>query len=617
MALMQTTPPTPSQRWAPIAYDGAPTLLKTSLFLVLCAAWLLPGLVGHDPWKGDEAVVFGAIRGVLETGDWLTFSIVGEPIHDRAPLYLWVGAGLAKLLGSVMPTHDAARLATGVFMAIAMAATTFASRELGGERAVRMAVLLFIGCLGLLIRAHQMNTDVAGLCGAAIGLHGLALALRRPVLGGVATGIGLGVAFLGDGLLPMAMLLAAMALLPVASPAWRSREHAITVGVALAVAAPLVAAWPLALQATAPHYLALWWQNTTASRWSESAADGIAGLGYFLRILPWYAWPAWPLAAWTLWRTRRTLAARRNLMLPTVAFVAFFAIVTLFGEAREVNAMPLLIPLAMLGVAEIESLPRGAASALDWFGMTTFFLLAALVWLAWIAAMTGEPQFARAWLQREVPDFTYPFSFLAVSMASLLTLIWLVVVARSLRSTRRALVNWTAGITMVWVLVMTLGAPLVDQARSYRTLATRIVEQLPPAWGCVAQRNVGEAQRALFDYFVNLRMVREEMPASSHCNVLLVQAVPGRIPDPGPDWTSAWQGTRPGDRTEVFALYRRVGDVRSSRSSTQWRTDRVAPDARWLRHPMFAVAMTSGEPPSSAASLSASRRADISGWSSE
>jgi 4-amino-4-deoxy-L-arabinose transferase-like glycosyltransferase len=446
--------------------------------------------------------------------------------------------------------------------------------------------------------------------GTAIGLYGLALALRRPVLGGVATGVGIGAAFLGDGLLPTAMLLATMALLPAAGPSWRSRGYALTVVVALLAAAPLVAAWPLALRVVAPHALQLWWEGATTWR-------GFEGVGYFLRILPWYAWPAWPLAAWTLWRSRRALAERRGVLLPAVACVGFFLVLTLVGEAREVNAMALLMPLALLGVAEIESLPRGAASALDWFGMTTFFLLAALLWLGWIAAMTGEPQFARVWLQREVPGFVYPFNFLAFALAALLTLVWLVVVARSLRSTRRALVNWTAGITMVWMLVMTLGAPLVDQARSYRTLATRIVEQLPPSWGCVAQRNVGDAQRALFDYFVNLRLVREEMPAARRCSVLLVQAVPGKLPDPGPDWTSAWQGSRPGDRTEVFALYRRVGDVRSSRSSTQWRTDRVAPDARWLRQPMFAVAMTSGEPPSSAASLSASSRSDISRWSSE
>jgi len=38
--------------------------------------------------------------------------------------------------------------------------------------------------------------------------------------------------------------------------------------------------------------------------------------------------------------------------------------------------------------------------------MTTFFLCAALLWLGWGAAITGKPEFAAAWLNREVPEFT-------------------------------------------------------------------------------------------------------------------------------------------------------------------------------------------------------------------
>ena len=37
----------------PIAYDGTATRVKTILFLIVCAAWLFPGLIGHDPWKPD------------------------------------------------------------------------------------------------------------------------------------------------------------------------------------------------------------------------------------------------------------------------------------------------------------------------------------------------------------------------------------------------------------------------------------------------------------------------------------------------------------------------------------------------------------------------------------
>jgi hypothetical protein len=353
------------------------------------------------------------------------------------------------------------------------------------------------------------------------------------------------------------MLVGMMVLLPATSAFWRTRPYLTTVAIAILAALPLLAIWPLALASAAPGYLQVWLDNAASSRWSDPFSRDGMELGYFARILPWYAWPAWPLAAWALWRARRHLLDRRDLMLSLTAFIAFFLVASVFGEAREANGLALLLPLAILGIAELDSVPRGAASALDWFGMMTFLSFGAALWICWFAAMTGSPELAAAWIAKEVPGFRYQFSFMAFALAALLTLIWVVVVARSLRSTRRALVNWTAGITMVWMLMMTIGLPLVDEARSYRRLAARVVEQLPPGFQCIARRNVGDAQRALLDYFANITTVREQTPAAARCRALLVQADPLRIPSIGGDWTEAWRGSRPGDRNELFILYKR------------------------------------------------------------
>jgi hypothetical protein len=156
-----------------------------------------------------------------------------------------------------------------------------------------------------------------------------------------------------------------------------------------------------------------------------------------------------------------------------------------------------------------------------------------------------------------VPGFKYRFSFVSCALAALLTLIWIVVVARSLRSTRRAIVNWAAGITMSWMLMMTLGLPLVEQARSYREVSARIVSQLPRDFDCIARLNVGDAQRALLAYFANITTTAIEQPASRACSLLLAQAAPLKMPGVGPEWEETWRGSRPGDRHELFILYKR------------------------------------------------------------
>jgi 4-amino-4-deoxy-L-arabinose transferase-like glycosyltransferase len=542
-----------------IDYDGTRTPLKTVLFVVICATWLLPGLVGHDPWKVDEATAFGAVVEMLRTGDWVNFQLAGEAFPGKAPLYLWVSALCVKMFGGMLAPHDAARLASGAFMAATLTFLGLACRELMGVRGARAGVLILIGCVGLLARAHEMITDLAGLAGIAMALYGLALADRKPALGGAVAGVGAGIAFLGNGFLPLGMLVMFLGLLPLVAPFWRTRRYAITLGTCLACAAPLVAGWLLALGHSSPGALHGWLQQASQTRWSDPGdPGGPLELLYFVRILPWYAWPALPLAAWTLWRSRRTLAARKALLLPLVAFAAFLIMTSVFGEPREVNAIPLLLPLAILAVAELDTLPRGAAGAFDWFGMTTFFLFAALLWLGWAAALTGKPEWAADMLRREVPGFQYRFNYLAVALAALLTLMWAVVVARSLRSTRRAIVNWTAGITMVWMLVMTLGVPLVDQARSYRAVAARLVANLPPGTGCIARQNVGDAQRALLDYFAKLRTVPVDSAQAEGCRALLVQAPPLHPPAVPKGWIEAWRGSRPGDRNELFILYGRT-----------------------------------------------------------
>jgi 4-amino-4-deoxy-L-arabinose transferase-like glycosyltransferase len=528
----------PSWVLSPIAFDGTRTPVKTALFLIVCFAWVLPGLVGHDPWKTDEALAFGAVTEMLRTGNWASFAIAGEPLPGEPPLFLWTAAAFASALGGLMPLHDAARLAAGLYMALTLALLSAASWELMGERAVRMSVLLMIGCLGLLIRAHEMTPELAGLAGAAAALYGLALSRRRMWPGAVLAGVGLVAGYLGNGLLGLGMLAVLIAAL-AAWPAWRSRRHGLVALVAAACVLPFLLLWP---PAALP----------------GEAGQGTRGLGYFVKQLTWYAWPAWPLAAWTLWRARRTLAERTELHLPLTALVVFFAAIAAFGEARDVSLMPVLLPLAILGVAELDLLPRGAASALDWFGVMTFFLMGVALWVLWGAALTGTPEVAAAYIRRELPGFTYRFSFVAFALASLLTLVWVVVVARSLRSTRRALVNWAAGITMVWMLLMTLGVPFVDQARSYRSVAASLATAVPADAGCIARRGMGDAQRALLYYFAKVRTVPAEAPGSEQCGALLVQAAPQRIPKAGAEWTEVWRGARTGDRNEIFILYRRA-----------------------------------------------------------
>jgi 4-amino-4-deoxy-L-arabinose transferase-like glycosyltransferase len=139
-----------------------------------------------------------------------------------------------------------------------------------------------------------------------------------------------------------------------------------------------------------------------------------------------------------------------------------------------------------------------------------------------------------------------------------LTLLWLALVRPARRSNRRAVLNWAAGMTLLWALYSTIWLPYLDSRRSYRGVAESMRAVLPRE-GCVASRNLGDAQRALFQYFAKLVTIRAENAPIDRCKALLVQY--GRSgPEPAvPDgWQIAWTGHRRGDDTERYVLYLRA-----------------------------------------------------------
>ena len=96
-------------------HKPAPILSRYAA-LLLCAIWLLTGVVGHEPWKPEDALHLGVAFG-MSSGDWLVPRIAGDPWLVSPPLYHWVAALCGRLFGWLLPWHDAARLASTLFAA--------------------------------------------------------------------------------------------------------------------------------------------------------------------------------------------------------------------------------------------------------------------------------------------------------------------------------------------------------------------------------------------------------------------------------------------------------------------------------------------------------------------
>jgi 4-amino-4-deoxy-L-arabinose transferase-like glycosyltransferase len=523
------------------------------LFATLLLAYLLPGLIGHDPWKTEDATGIGIAHQMLEHGQWIVPYLAGEAYLEDGPFHYWIAALTAKLFGLFLAPHDGARLASGVMMAAMLAFVHLAGRELYGRTEGIAGVLALLGCLGLLVHAHETLGEISMLAGQALAWYGIALAPRKPHRAGWLLGAGLVVAALSKGVPAVVAPITVALVAPFVSSAWRRREHLICLIPALLTTVVLCGAW-LALAENRTGGLALAWWHANAEQFA--APTPAAVFGYWGQTLAWALWPVWPLALWTLWEGRRRTFEPGTRVL-VAAVTASFAVLLFLDDPREVYALPLLLPLALLAGAGVPSLRRGAANALAWFGAMSAGLLGALMWLGWFAMMTGfPPTIARNFAKLE-PGHVPQFSWTVLAVALAFTLGWVWLILRGERSVFRSVAFWAAGITLLWGLAMSLILSWIDYGKSYRTVAQALKKSIPAGARCIESRGLGEAQRAVFDYHAEVLTQRLERVAEARCPVLLVQAREGESDDIGPGWKLLWEGRRPRDR-ERFRLYQRL-----------------------------------------------------------
>lgn len=438
--------------------------------LLLCAAWVLPGVLGRDPWRNADLTAYGLMSAMAEgRTSWFDPMLGGVPV-DAAPLAHWLGAASIVVLAPLGDPALAARLPFTLLLALTLALTWYATFHFarteaaqplafafGGEagtvdyaRALADGALLaMLAMLGLLQLGHETTPELVQLFGSALFLWAMAAAPFRVAR--ARAGVFAALSVLATGGAPaMAVGMGLLGTLACLRSAYaQARNFAPWVAgasVAAAALAGLTGTWA--------------WR-------SGFEADG-EQLVQLLRQWAWFMWPAWPLALWTLWQWRRQWSHRHVFVPASVAAVALGANIFMGGSDRA-----LLLGLPALGVLAAFALPtlrRSVSAAIDWFSMCFFSVGALFVWAMYIAIQTGSPARWAANVARLAPGFEAAFSLLAFSLAAAGTVAWLALVrwrtGRHRHALWKSLVIPAGGVALCWLLLMTLWLPMLDYARS-------------------------------------------------------------------------------------------------------------------------------------------------------
>jgi len=528
------------------------------MLLLLCLVWLLPGVFGREPLKPDETIVADIVKHMVDGGSLLLPNVAGEPWVERAPLFYWVAAAFAtigKWFG--LAVHDGARMATCLFTGLALWGTGMAGRELIGRRHGRSAVLILVGSVGLLLPGHMLSADTTVMAGWAWGLYALALVPRLPIPAGLLLAAALAVCGLAGSLTePAVLLLVAVGLLGFR--AWRTSRYGVVLILAVALAAPVIMAWPLALYKADLGAFDIWLHGYALGFLGGlSAIHAFHPFGYYFKLLPWFAWPGWFLAGATLWMQHDRLAQPR-FQLPILAGGIMLACLALSTRMQPGYALLVLPPLALIGAVGLDVLRRGASAFVNWFGVMTFGVLLLCLWVAWSAMHLGYPVRLSHRVVELAPGFVPTFSLGMLLFGLTVTAFWLWAVSRRRPVGRQAVTNWAAGMTACWCLAIAFMITWVDTRTAYRGVTAALAPQLPAQHGCVLGMELQASQRAVFDYYLGLQTQRQGTPGAHSCRWLLRQSDHGDIAAPG-GWAEVWHGRRAGDNNEHYFLYRKQG----------------------------------------------------------
>ena len=530
--------PTP----AIVAQNAVRPLPRIALWL-FCLAYLVPGLVGREPWKGEELQVFGQMLALAQgQSNWLHPTVWGQTLPLDAPLAYWMGAWAIGLAPSWLSAGSAARIPFALLLALTMFSTWKAAYYLGlGARAQPVAfafggeakpkdyartiadsaTLALIACLGLALLSHEATPMLMQFSFFGCAFLGASALPYHPFKSSMALVVALaGLSFSG------APTLSVLLATGVACIIFFDKENENTSLLRMYAYALLACALGIAAIA---HYFDLfhWRISSTARDWNNWRG--------LVDLLVWFMWPAWPLVLWTLWQWRRQWLSQnwsRHLVLP-LWFIALALCVAFMTRTEDQTLMLVLPSMATLAAFALPTFRRSFSAFIDWFTLIFFTGCAFIIWVIWIAMQTGWPPQPAANVARLAPGFVPSFSVLAFVFALMATAIWAWLVkwrvGRHRQAIWKSLVLPSGGAALCWLLLMSLWLPLLDFARSYVPWVQQIQQTMKAQGGsssdCMMTYGLNVGQMTAFHYhggFEIKPLDNAESPQNASCRWLMV-----------------------------------------------------------------------------------------------
>ncbi len=326
------------------------------------------------------------------------------------------------------------------------------------------------------------------------------------------------------------------------------RFHPVLSAISLLIATPLL----IGVIGSTPMDWALAAQSTT---WKRA-----------IHMLVWFAWPAWALAVLALIKWRRHWLRKNpsaHILTPLMIVSGHLLLLPVAAQQDRwfLSSLPALASLAAFA---LPTLRRNLKSLIDLFTLLFFSGCAIIIWVVWLAMQTGIPPQPAANVARLAPEFTPTMSLIALLLSALATIIWTWLVSWRIGKHRPAIwmsmVLPAGGAVLCWTLLMSLWLPLLDHARSYKPLMTKIQAVIPSQDNkCLQVHGLTLPQVAAVRYYLDRPV--DEAHRGELCGWLLTDSDSlASLPEfvQTRDWQQVARLRRPTDDDEEWVIFKQI-----------------------------------------------------------
>jgi 4-amino-4-deoxy-L-arabinose transferase-like glycosyltransferase len=383
--------------FAPIMQESAIEILSTAegpaqiswpavlVAVFVVSTCLLSGIGVIGLLGPDEPRYLNIARAMLQSGDWVTPRLLGDPWFEKPPLFYWAAALSFRMFGA---SEFAGRLPSALGALITTLAIGWTALRIYGLNAAGLAILFFSTTIGAMAAARSATPDM--LFSAMLALCCVAAAetlthSRAPRAAPLLFGFFLAAATLAKG--PAAVVLAggALALWAALSGQWRpllTLARPLPIAVFFLTAAP----WYVLCSIRNPEFPRTFFYQHNVERyltplfqhvqpiWYSALALGAAGMPWTVLLLP------------LLIHSVRTRASREWRYSPNLFFACWAIFPVLFFSFSQSQLasyiLPALAPLAVLLASDATRYLAAGAKAGRWWTAVLASLLCLLLLLA-------------------------------------------------------------------------------------------------------------------------------------------------------------------------------------------------------------------------------------------